>query len=51
MQETGKHSTFLSKNEQLEAGAKPTGVSPFLYWDILPYTGSSSSDMIVDGAL
>ena len=28
-QEAGKRSTFLSKNEELEAGAKPAGVSPF----------------------
>ena len=39
------------KNEQLEVGAKPTGVSPFSNWDISPYTGSRSSDMIVYGAL
>ena len=50
-QETGKRSTFLSKNEQLEAGAKPAGISPFSNWDISPYTGSGSSDMIVDGVL
>ena len=50
-QEAGKRSTFLSKNEQLEAGAKPADVSPFSNWDISPYTGSSSSDMVVDGAL
>ena len=50
-QEAGKHSTFLSKNEQLEAGAKPAGVSPFSNWDISPYTGSGSCDMIVDGVL
>ena len=50
-QEAGKRSTFLSKNEQLEAGAKPTGVSPFSNWDISPYTGSGSSDMVVDGTL
>ena len=50
-QEAGKCSTFLLKYEQLEAGAKPAGVSPFLNWDILPYTGSGSSDMIVYGAL
>ena len=49
-QEAGKRSTFLSKNEQLEAGAKPAG-SPFSNWDISQYTGSGSSDMIVDGAL
>ena len=50
-QEAGKHSTFLSKNEQLEVGAKPAGVSLFSNWDILPYTGSSLSDTVVDGAL
>ena len=50
-QEAGKHCTFLSKKEQLEAGAKPTGVSPFSNLDISPYTGSGSSDMVVDGAL
>ena len=50
-QEAGKRSTFLSKNEQLEDSAKPAGVSPFSNWDILLYTGSGSSDMIVDGAL
>ena len=33
-QEAGKRSTFLSKNEQLEFGAKPAGVSPFSNWDI-----------------
>ena len=38
-QEAGKRSNFLSKNEQLEAGAKPAGVSPFSNWDISPYTG------------
>ena len=37
-QEAGKRSNFLSKNEQLEAGAKPAGVSPFSNWDISPYT-------------
>ena len=50
-QEAGKRSTFLSKNEQLEVGAKPPGVSPFSNWDISPYTVSVSSDMIVDGVL
>ena len=50
-QEAGKRSTFLSKNEQLKAGAKPAGVSPFSNWDILPYTGSGFSVIIVDGAL
>ena len=50
-QEAGKCSTFLSKNEQLEVGAKSTGVSPFSNRDISPYTGSGSSDMIVGGAL
>ena len=50
-QEAGKRSNFLSKNEQLEAGAKPAGVSPFSNWDISPYTGSGFSDMVVDGAL
>ena len=43
VQEAGKRSTFLSKNEQLEAGAKSAGVSP--------YTGSGSFVMIVVGAL
>ena len=33
-QEAGKRSTFLSKYEQLEVGAKPAGVSPFSNWDI-----------------
>ena len=47
-QETGKRSTFLSKNEQLEVGAKPAGVSPFLNWDISLHTRSGCSDMIVD---
>ena len=51
VQEAGKRSTFLSKNEQLEAGAKPASVSPFSNWDISPYTRSGSSEMIVDGAL
>ena len=52
-QEAGKRSNFIfrSKNEQLEAGAKPAGVSPFSNWDISPYTGSGSSDMVVDGAI
>ena len=50
-QEAGKRSTFLSKNEQLEAGTKPAGVSPFSNWDISPYTGTGSSDMIVDEML
>ena len=50
-QEAGKRSNFLSKNEQLEAGAKPAGVSPFSNRDISPYTSSGSSDMAVDGAL
>ena len=50
-QEAGKSSNFLSKNEQMEVGAKPAGVSPFSNWDISPCTGSVSSDMIVDGAL
>ena len=50
-QEAGKRSKFLSKNEQLEAGAKSAGVSPFSNWDISPYTGSGFSDMVVDGAL
>ena len=50
-QEAGKRSNFLSKNEQLEAGAKPAGFSPFSNWDISPYTGSGFSDMVVDGAL
>ena len=39
--EAGKRSTFLEK-VQLEAGAKPAGVSPFSNWDISPYTGSGS---------
>ena len=50
-QEAGKRSNFLLKNEQVEAGAKPAGVSTFSNWDISPYTGSGSSDMVVDGAL
>ena len=50
-QEAGKCSTFLSKNEQLEVGAKTVGVTLFSNWDISPYTGSGSSDMIVDGVL
>ena len=50
-QETGKRSTFLLKNEQMEVGTKPAGVSPFSNWDISLYIGSGSSDMIVDGAL
>ena len=50
-QEAGKCNTFLSKNEQLEVGAKTAGVSPFSNWDISPYTGSVSSDMIVDGVV
>ena len=48
-QEAGKRSTL--EKEQLEAGAKPAGVRPFSNWDISPYTGSGSSDMVVDGAL
>ena len=46
-----KRSTFLSQNEQLEAGAKSAGVSPFSNRDISPYTGSGSCVYIVDGAL
>ena len=43
---------YLSlEKEQLEAGAKPAGVSPFSNWDISPYTGSGSSDVVVDGTL
>ena len=30
---------------------EPAGVSPFSNFDISLYTGSSSSDMIVDGAV
>ena len=51
VQEAGKRSTFLSKGEQLEAGAKSAVVSPFSNRDISPYTGSGSCVMIVDGAL
>ena len=51
-QDAGKRSTFLlKKNEQLEDGAKPAGISPFSNWDISPYTSSGSSDMVVDGVL
>ena len=53
-QEAGKRSTFIiiiSKNEKLEVSAKPAGVSPFSNSDISPYTGSGSSEIIVDGVL
>ena len=39
-QEAGKRSSFLLKNEQLEVGAKPAGVSSFSNWDISPYNDS-----------
>ena len=35
-QETGKCSSFLLKNEELEVGAKPKGVSSFSNLDISP---------------
>ena len=50
-QEAGKRSSFLSRNEQLEVGTKLAGLSQFSNWDISPYNGSGSSDMIVDRAL